>query len=303
MEQKIAEKIDTEASKSLQVSFGGGGVEFSNANQVMEFAKMMAVSGVAVRKHLRNNPGVCLAVVIQAIEWKMSPYAVANKSYAVNDQLAFESQLVQAVILQRAPIKGRFRYHYSGEGGKRRVRIEATTTDGEVVDYESPELSKIPVQNSPLWKGDPDQQLGYYAGRALCRRHFPDVLLGVYTPEDPEMDRRSPEDARDITPAKGLGDRMAALADRSEPAAEKAQPEREQEDSFSDVSESTEAGTAVSQDYVETAYHRGDQAKRSGMSRRAMPGEYRDSAEMAEAWLRGWDEAPAPADDDMEGVA
>ena len=53
----------------------------------MTFAKLMALSHVAIPKHLRGNPGACLAVTIQAIEWRLSPYAVANKSYSVNDRL------------------------------------------------------------------------------------------------------------------------------------------------------------------------------------------------------------------------
>ncbi len=217
-EQRLANRVDSGVTGSLAISTGTGGLAFANANEAMEFAKLMALSQVAVPKHLRANPGACLAVVIQAIEWRMSPYAVANKSYSVNDRLAYESQLVQAVILQRAPIKGRFRFSFSGDGANRRCKVEVTTTTGEVVDYETPRFADIPVKNSPLWKGDPDQQMTYYAGRALCRRHFPDVLLGVYTSDEIE-DERGPDRARDITPPKvaanaPLGDRLVAIKDR-----------------------------------------------------------------------------------------
>jgi hypothetical protein len=34
------------------------------------------------------------------------------------------------------------------------------------------------------WPSNPDQQLFYYSSRAMCRRHFPDVLLGVYTMDE-----------------------------------------------------------------------------------------------------------------------
>lgn len=151
-----------------------------------------------------------MAITIQAVEWKLSPFAVANKSYLVNDRLGYESQLIQAVVLQRAPIRGRFKVEFDGEGAKRRCTVSATLKGGEHKDglidhvsYTSPEIGRIPVQNSPLWKNDPDQQLFYYAGRALCRRHFPDVLLGIYTPEelyDAAEPRRGPEHARDVTP-------------------------------------------------------------------------------------------------------
>jgi len=188
VERRVAERIDPRVTGALEISRQSGGLAFTNANEAMEFSKMMAVSQIGVRKHLRGNVGACLAIVVQSIEWRMSPFAVANKSYLVNDQIAYESQLIQAVILKRAPIKGRFKVEYLGEGAKRRCRVSAVLSDtGETVDYTSPEFDKITPKNSPLWKSDPDQQQFYYSGRALCRRHFPDVLLGVY-----DMDELTP---------------------------------------------------------------------------------------------------------------
>lgn len=189
------------------ITLSEGSVDIANANQLVEFAKLMSAGNIAVPKHLRENPGACLAVCVQAHEWKMSPFSVANKSYSVNDRLAYEAQLVYAVILRRAPIRGRFKVSYSGEGGDRRCKVIATLTDGGTVDYESPKTKDIPVKNSPLWKSDPDQQLFYYTVRACCRRHFPDVLLGVYTPE--EIEHSEPQ-VRNVTPKRrrpNFGDR------------------------------------------------------------------------------------------------
>jgi hypothetical protein len=210
-EQRIAERINSSVTGELSVSNAAGGLAFVNMNQAMEFAKMMAISSVAVPKHLRANPGACLAVVIQAIEWRLSPYAVANKSYSVNDRLAYESQLVQAVILQRAPIVGRFKVEYTGDGDNRVCKVWARLKDGEeTVEYISPPFGKITPKNSPLWKSDPDQQQFYYSGRALCRRHFPDVLLGVYA--DDEILPAGPDGARDVTPSKSIADKLDQLA-------------------------------------------------------------------------------------------
>src|SRR4051794_3603960 len=163
-ERRIAERIDSGAASSLAVSDAAGGLAFVSMAQVMEFAKMMSVGGIAIPKHLRGNPGSCMAVTLQAVEWRMSPYAVANKSYSVNDRLAYESQLVQAVILQRAPIKGRFKVEYTGQAEKRVCKVSATLDDGSsgTVEYTSPEFGKIQPKNSPLWKTDPDQQQSYY---------------------------------------------------------------------------------------------------------------------------------------------
>lgn len=314
-EQRLANRVDPGVTGSLAISNGSGGLAFANANEAMEFAKLMALSQVAVPKHLRANPGACLAVVIQSIEWRMSPYAVANKSYSVNDRLAYESQLVQAVILQRAPIKGRFRFTFSGDGPNRRCRVEVTTTDGEVVDYESPRLADIPVKNSPLWKGDPDQQLTYYSGRALCRRHFPDVLLGVYTQDEIE-DERGPDNARDVTPPRvsanaPLADRLTALKDRHPsgasddvstaaaptPAAAATDPEDVQQDgqtpadaSGSISSDDDFPGDRPSREQMaDEAYLAGQKARASGVKRRMVPETYRADDELSDAWERGWD--------------
>lgn len=216
VEQRIEQRIDKAATQELSISDQAGGLSFVNLGQVMEFAKVMAVAGVAIPKYLRGNPGSCMAVCIQAVEWRMSPFAVANKSYNVNDRLGFEAQLVQAVVLQRAPIKGRIKVEYKGDGDRRRCRVWAELKDepGEIVEYTSPEFGKITPKNSPLWKSDPDQQQFYYSVRAMCRRHFPDVLLGVYAKDELEDEVAvGPDRARDVTPApQRLSDRLDTLA-------------------------------------------------------------------------------------------
>ncbi|MEE7478463.1 recombinase RecT [Methylobacterium hispanicum] len=222
-ERRIAERIDPNAATDVTVSAAAGGLAFHNMSQMMEFARYMVIAKGGIRKHLRGDVGACLAICTQAVEWGMSPYAVANKSYFVNDQIAFESQLVQAVILKRAPIKGRIKFEFTGTGEKRICRAWARLAEDpdEVVEYVSPEFAKITPKNSPLWKSDPDQQHAYYSGRALCRRHFPDVLLGVYADDElaPEPPA-GPDTARDVTPPKGLNARLDALAGK--PAAEAA---------------------------------------------------------------------------------
>jgi hypothetical protein len=186
MRQKIAGRIDPNRTALVKVEARrASGLAFADMAQVMDFAKTMAIADIAIRKHLRGNVGACLAVTIQAIEWEMSPFAVANKSYEVNGVIAYEAQLINAVILSRAPIIGRFKISYEGAGDQRVCTVALAMRDGgpDAV-YESPLFGRITPKNSPLWKSDPDQQQFYYSSRALCRRHFPDVLLGVYAVEE-----------------------------------------------------------------------------------------------------------------------
>jgi hypothetical protein len=137
----------------------------------------------------------------------MSPFAVADKSYVVNDRLAYESQLIHAVIEARAPLQHRLDCTYEGEGPTRACVVTGEFTSGDVRDYRSPMLKDIKVKNSPLWVADPDQQLWYYASRAWARKWCPDVLMGIYSREElaenPDLGR---EGAGDVDP--GLHGRL-----------------------------------------------------------------------------------------------
>lgn len=222
--ERIENKIDKEVAGGLALASGGTSITVIPASmgEVMEFAKMMAISGIAVRPAFRGNPGACLGVAMQAFRWGMDPFAVTNKAYVVknksgDEQIAYEAQLIHAVVNERAPLQNRLRPVYSGEGAKRICKISGLLKgEAETLDYESPEFAKIQPKNSPLWTSDPDQQLFYYSVRAWARRHVPEVLLGVYTEDEME---RGPEYARDVTPP-ARPTRVSMAGPQAEPGSE-----------------------------------------------------------------------------------
>jgi hypothetical protein len=195
---EVSEKI---SFKNVPIAaHGGGGMLLPQTfGEVIGFSEIMARSQHAIPKHLRDVPGACLAVTMQALRWEMDPFAVAAKSYNVKDMIAYEAQLIAAVVLVRAPLTSAPVYEYSGEGATRRCTVSALFKDGVTRSYESPKFSDIKTKNSPLWVADPDQQLGYYSIRAFARRYCPEVILGVYTPEEAET-FQGPDRARDVTP-------------------------------------------------------------------------------------------------------
>jgi len=212
-EKQIEERINLTEAANLAISTEVGGVQVQNMLQLMEVAKMLAVSKQAVRKHFRGEPGMCLAVCIQAYEWRISPYALANKSYVVNDQLAYESQLIMAVINMRAPLKERLRYKFEGEGPDMKCTVSGHFK-GEVEPllYTSPAVKDIKPKNSPLWVSDPQQQLSYYSARAWARRYCPEVTLGIYAEDELDAAAIGPEHAKDVTPSAALAERLKAAA-------------------------------------------------------------------------------------------
>lgn len=174
---------------SAGIGFGGAsGFDLApqSLGEVVGFAKLMAGAGHAIPKHLRANPGACMAVTIQALGWQMSPFAVALQTYQVGDSIAYMAQVIVAVINTRAGLKNRPLIEYLGEGATRQCRVTFTFKNGDVRQYLSPMFKDIPVKNSPLWKSDPDQQLAYYSQRSAARRYCPEVILGVYDPDELE---------------------------------------------------------------------------------------------------------------------
>lgn len=192
----------------------------AHLHQMMAVAELMARGVSTVPRHLQKNSGDCLAVVMQATQWGMNPFAVAQKTHVVNGTLGYEAQLVNAVVTTMAPTKDRINYEWFGDWSKIMGKFEERTSKkkidedtGQPLKYRVPAwtiadekdlgikvwatmkgeseprvltllLVQCRVRNSPLWADDPRQQIAYLAVKRWTRLHCPDVLLGVYTPDE-----------------------------------------------------------------------------------------------------------------------
>lgn len=152
---------------------------------LMKFATVMADSAVTVPKHLQGKPSDCLAITLQAMRWRMDPYVVAGKTHVVNGNLGYEAQLVVAVLKNSGAVKGRPHFEYRGDGPALECRAGFVPADeDEILWTEWIRNDAIQVKNSPLWKTNPKQQLGYLQARNWARLYAPDALLGVYTVDE-----------------------------------------------------------------------------------------------------------------------
>lgn len=191
--------------------------------QLTSFANLMADSSISVPAHFAGKPADCMAVVMQAMQWGMNPYAVAQKTHLINGVLGYEAQLVNAVISSSNAIVGRFHYEYDGDWSKctrtreetvkkpakgggtydkvERVRgwsdedeIGLSVRVGAILRGESEitwgepiYLSGVVTRNSPLWVSNPKQQIAYLGVKYWGRLYCPEVILGVYTPDEVEV--------------------------------------------------------------------------------------------------------------------
>lgn len=194
-------------------------------DRVQTFAKLMSAGAVSVPKHLRGNMGDCMAITIQALGWRMNPFAVAQKTHlSQSGALGYEAQLVSAVLVSTGAIKKEPEYEAVGDWAKVLGKVEErqgkarpdgteggkwfaatytkkdeeglgvivrATLSGESAPRElRVMMSQAYPRFSTQWATDPFQQLCYLAVRKWGRLNSPGAILGVYTPE--ELDGGSP---------------------------------------------------------------------------------------------------------------
>jgi len=219
----------TAINPAFEVEANGSMVNINNTSamvlsgdsmdKMLKFSEMMATSKITIPKHLQGNAGDCFAIVMQAMQWGMNPFAVAQKTHLVNGILGYEAQLVNAVINSRAPITTRLNYEWFGDWSKVNGKTSNSDDVGVIVSAtmrgeSEPRTLSISmaqvgtVRNSPLWVNDPRQQLAYLATKRWSRLYCPDVILGVYTADEAED-----FEPKDVTPQPAVS-KTASIRDK-----------------------------------------------------------------------------------------
>lgn len=184
-------------------------------DKIMAVAEVMAGGRATVPKHLQGSPADCMAIIIQSMQWKMNPFVVAQKTHLVNGTLGYEAQLVNAVVCASGAIEGGFHYEYGGDWSKFKPTDKNTEVGlwaragavlkgtGEITWGEPLYIAEISTRNSPLWKTNPKQQMGYLCVKNWTRLYAPGPLLGIYSVDELQD---NPAREKDITPRKTATD-------------------------------------------------------------------------------------------------
>lgn len=209
-------------------------LDFKAMDSMSRLAEMMANGRATVPQHLQGNPADCMAIIMQAAQWQMNPFAVAQKTHVVNGVLGYEAQLVNAVVCSSTKVKDSFHYEWFGDWTKV-IGNFVTKTSSANKQYQAPAwtaadekglgirvwatlkgeseprllellLSQAQVRNSTLWASDPKQQLAYLAVKRWARLYAPDVILGVYSAD--ELDDL-PE--KELNPISSTAERVQEL--------------------------------------------------------------------------------------------
>jgi hypothetical protein len=151
-------------------------------DSAMRLAEMMS-RGKLVPAHLQASPGDCLMVIEAAMRWGMSPFAVAQCTSVIQGKLMFEGKLVAAALNASGIMSSRLAYRHTGEGASRAVEVSGVLR-GETEQRKVTVTLQEAKTNNGMWTRQPDQQLVYAGTRVWARRHAPEVMLGVYAPEE-----------------------------------------------------------------------------------------------------------------------
>jgi hypothetical protein len=150
--------------------------------EAMQLANMMASSKL-VPAALRDSPADCLMVIQQAVRWQMDPFAVAQECSVIQGKLMYGGKLVAAVVNSRGGLEERLSFDYAGTGETRTITVSGKVR-GEKTARSVAVILRDARTNAAVWKTQPDQQLMYHGSRVWARRHVPELMLGVWSPEE-----------------------------------------------------------------------------------------------------------------------
>ena len=180
-------------------------INMDEMNSALKIADVMVAGKCTLPKHLQGQQADCFSVILQAMQWGMNPFAVAQATSLINGTLAYSAQLVAAVAASSGAIDGGFKYEYSGEWKSDKdpdawVRCGARLRgDSDITWGERLYPATVTTKNSPLWKSNPKQQSSYLACKLWARLNTPGAILGVVTRDDIEQQAE-----RDVTPRQSV---------------------------------------------------------------------------------------------------
>ena len=156
-------------------------LEDQNFDKIWRMAEALSNSALSIPNELKGNIGDCMAIVTQAMIWGLNPFSVAQKAHVINGKLGYEAQLVNAVVMQSGAIRGSFSYEYEGD----RCRVGAVLRGENSITWgEWLSAASVQTKNSPLWKVNPKQQMGYLQVKNWARAFAPGAILGIYSTDE-----------------------------------------------------------------------------------------------------------------------
>lgn len=181
-------------------------------NRIQTITRYLARATGITPKHLIGKEEACFSVVVDSLNWRLSPYMVARSTFQTPDgKIGYEGKLVGAILEQSgafvepprpeyfgdwSKVLGKFeivRKAQDGEREKSYPKALYTKADeqglgvivrGRLRDEETPrefrlELTQCYPRFSTLWATDPRTQIYYTALRRFASAAVPHLMFGI----------------------------------------------------------------------------------------------------------------------------
>lgn len=180
-------------------------------NRIKTIAMYLSRATGVTPRHLIGKEEACFSVVIDSINWRLSPYMVARSTFQTPDgKIGYEGKLVGAILEQSGEFEEAPRPEYFGDwsrvlgkfeivrkgqtdGGKSYPQASYTKADeqglgvivrGRLRNESTPrefslELVQCYPRFSTLWATDPKTQIYYTALRRFASAAVPHLMFGI----------------------------------------------------------------------------------------------------------------------------
>ena len=159
-----------------------------NWQQIQPMADALCQSTV-VPKLYQGNHANCLIAIEMAHRLNMSPLQVMQNMYIVHGTPGWSAQFIAALI-NNSGLYDRLKYRYDGDGNARgctayaRDRETGKMVEGTRVSMKMAKAEGWEGKSGSKWKTMPEQMLCYRAAAFFGRQHCPDVIMGMYAPDE-----------------------------------------------------------------------------------------------------------------------
>ena len=223
----------TEISKSVRAT-----CPFDNVNafeDAQRIANLLCQSSIVPMNFQgRSNFGNCVIALEMSKRLGMSVLAVMQGMYVVKGRPAWSAQFITSAI-NCSKLFTRLQFETEGEGNNLRCRawaFERATGKklfGTWITMDMAQKEGWSTKEGSKWRTMPDQMIRYRAAAFFGRLYCPDILMGLYAPDEVETFNSTPPAVVPISPQSvtanlsGTIGQLNALVDDREVESEQAE--------------------------------------------------------------------------------
>ena len=144
---------------------------------------MTLAKSTLIPDHLKNRPADILVTIITGHELGLSPMQSLRGMHVINGKASMSADLMVALVLKHRDVCEFFRLVESTDA---RAEYETKRHGSEPVKlaWTMTQANAAGLSGSPTWKKHPAAMLRARCAAALARAVYPDLVLGVYDPDE-----------------------------------------------------------------------------------------------------------------------